>query len=53
MKTEAREYESQGIYQVGLNRQREAVISAHFMHNINQRSKHQLYSSEEFSKKLY
>ncbi|MCW8419410.1 L-tyrosine/L-tryptophan isonitrile synthase family protein [Fluoribacter dumoffii] len=51
MKTEAREYESQGIYQVGLNRQREAVISAHFMHNINQRSKHQLYSSEEFSKK--
>lgn len=40
-----------GIYQVGLNRKNEAVISAHFMHDINQHSNFNLYSSQEFTKK--
>ncbi|MCW8469923.1 isocyanide synthase family protein [Fluoribacter gormanii] len=41
----------EGIYQVGLNRKSEAVISAHFMHDINQNANFHLYSAQEFSKK--
>ncbi|MBI2790872.1 MAG: L-tyrosine/L-tryptophan isonitrile synthase family protein [Gammaproteobacteria bacterium] len=39
-----------GVYQIGLNRKSEAVISAHFMHDINQQSNLHLYSLQEFSK---
>lgn len=40
-----------GVYQVGLNRKSEAVISAHFMHDINQQTNLHLYSAQEFSAK--
>lgn len=50
MKKETRDT-TESIYQVGLNKKREAVISAHFMHDINQKSHFQLYSEQEFVKK--
>lgn len=45
--------EKLGHYQVGLDRQQEAVISAHFMHVINLNSALSLYDKEEFEKKAY
>lgn len=41
------------IYQVGLNKEREAVISAHFMQDINQQLNVHLYSTQEFSEKAF
>ncbi|KTC83963.1 L-tyrosine/L-tryptophan isonitrile synthase family protein [Legionella cincinnatiensis] len=41
---------TESTYQIGLNKKREAVISAHFMHEINHKSHFQLYSSQEFTK---
>lgn len=40
-----------GVYSVGLNQKREAVISAHFMHEINLNLKYKLYAPKEFSQK--
>lgn len=40
-----------GLYKSGLDREREAVISAHFMHKINQESNFHLYNSKTFSQK--
>lgn len=37
------------IYKAGLNRKKEAVISAHFMHQLNQDVNLMLYSPAEFS----
>lgn len=38
-----------GVYNAGLRRDQEDVISAHFMHEINQNTELALYSPEEFS----
>ncbi|MBA2649384.1 MAG: L-tyrosine/L-tryptophan isonitrile synthase family protein [Legionella sp.] len=40
-------------YKIGLNREMEAVISAHFMHSINQDINLSLYDFEEFSSKVF
>ena len=41
--------ESEAIYQTGLRPDKEDVISAHFMHKINQNDELSLYNNEEFS----
>ena len=40
-------------YRIGLSTDQEAVISAHFMHKINQNSDWCLYSNEEFTNKCW
>lgn len=41
------------FYHVGLDTQSEAVISAHFMHAINQHPEYQLYSAKTFIEKAH
>lgn len=43
--------DTESVYKIGLNKKREAVISAHFMHEINHKSHFQLYSSQEFAQR--
>lgn len=43
--------EQSGIYKPGLDKESEAVISAHFMHDINQNVNLKLYSTAEFAKR--
>ncbi len=40
-------------YQIGLSKEKEAVISAHFMHRINQASNLHMYSKNEFNNKAW
>ncbi len=42
--------EMNGLYQIGLNKQSESVISAHFMHKVNVDLNNALYSTEAFLK---
>lgn len=43
--------DTESVYKISLNKKREAVISAHFMHEINHKSHFQLYSSQEFAQR--
>ncbi|HHF7345777.1 TPA: L-tyrosine/L-tryptophan isonitrile synthase family protein [Legionella feeleii] len=51
MKKKVLPQSERGLYKSGLDREREAVISAHFMHKINQESTSQLYNAKTFSQK--
>lgn len=50
MKSDLKVIKKNTLYKVGLDKKEEAVISAHFMHKINQRLELKLYSDEEFLK---
>ncbi|MFI4918106.1 MAG: L-tyrosine/L-tryptophan isonitrile synthase family protein [Legionellales bacterium] len=51
MKNKGIKQEQLGVYTSGLESRREAVISSHFMHNLNLNLNFNLYTLEEFSKK--
>lgn len=44
-------HEQLSIYEIGLNREQEAVVSAHFMHAMNEHPNLHLYNAKEFSRK--
>jgi len=50
MECETIEHNASALYKVGLSRESEAVISAHFMHYMNKNYNLSLYSDQEFSK---
>lgn len=49
--TDSKDKKPSNVYQVGLNRKLEAVISAHFMHDLNQHSNMKCYTPQEFAEK--